>query len=110
MRWLVVLACCLAFSGCTREAPQAVSRVVDDYGCGSCHTIPGIAGATGRTGPPLVEYGRQVYVAGVAPNTPEMLTRFILDPQAVDPRSAMPDLRLTRAEASLLASYLGSGP
>ncbi len=109
MKRLIVFAC-LIFSGCTEEAPETVRLLVDAHGCGTCHVIPGIPGATGRTGPPLVDYGRQVYVAGVVPNTHETLARFIMDPQAVDPRTAMPDLGVTAEEADLLAAFLRAGP
>ncbi|MCF6369887.1 c-type cytochrome [Rhizobium halophilum] len=109
MKWLIVFSG-LVLSSCTQEAPQTVTTLVNGYGCGSCHVIPSIPGATGRTGPPLQDYQRQVYVAGVLPNTHETLTRFIMDPQTVDPRSAMPDLGVTSDEASLLASYLRAEP
>ncbi|HEX2020383.1 MAG TPA: cytochrome C [Aurantimonas sp.] len=109
MKRLVVLACLLV-SGCTEEAPETVRLLVAAHGCGTCHVIRGIPGATGRTGPPLVDYGRQVYVAGVVPNTHETLARFIMDPQAIDPRTAMPDLGVTAEEADLLAAFLRAGP
>lgn len=106
MKWWIIPLSILALSSCTRETPQAVSTLVDRHGCGGCHVIPGIPGATGRTGPPLGDYSRQVYVAGVSPNTPDILSRFIMNPRAIDPRSAMPNLGVSAAEARLLASYL----
>jgi len=107
MRWMIVLPSLLV-AGCSQEPPQAVRTIVDAHGCGSCHVIPGIPGATGRTGPPLESYHRQAYVAGVLPNTQDALSRFIMNPQTVDPRSAMPNLHVTAAEANLLATFLRS--
>lgn len=87
-------------------ADEAARALIAEHGCGACHVIPDVPGANGRTGPPLTAMARQSYVAGVLPNTPEDLARFIADPQAVDPRSAMPDLGLTLAEARRIAAFL----
>ncbi|MEC9462949.1 MAG: cytochrome C [Pseudomonadota bacterium] len=110
MKRIIAFSCLLMVAGCTDESPREVQALVDAHGCGSCHLMPGIPGATGRTGPPLKEYYRQVYVAGILPNTRETLARFIEDPQAIDPRSAMPDVGVTAREATLLADYLRSEP
>lgn len=105
------LALVAILAGCVPErvAPPEVADVVRRHGCGTCHFIPGIPGANGRTGPPLDEMDRQAYVAGVLPKERETLVRFILAPQAVDPRSAMPDLGVAPDEARLLADYLLAG-
>lgn len=80
--------------------------LVYDRGCGACHVIPTVEGADGLTGPPLTAMARQAYVAGVLPNTREALARFVMDPQAVDPRSAMPNLGLGPEEAAAVAAFL----
>ena len=97
-----------ALVGCEADggAREAARALISEHGCGTCHLIPETPGADGRTGPPLAAMARQVYVAGVLPNTPEALARFIADPQDVDRRSAMPKLGLTLGEAGLLADYL----
>lgn len=110
---LLLLAAGMLF-GCEAggEDREAARALLAEHGCGTCHVIPDTPGANGRTGPPLTAMARQAYVAGVLPNTPEALARFIVDPQAVDPRSAMPDVGVTPDEARLLADYLyavGSG-
>lgn len=102
----------LAASGCsdaprvTAGDPEAGATAIDNYGCGTCHTIPGILGADATAGPPLDNYGRRVYVAGVIPNTTDDLVRWIRHPQEVDPRTAMPDLGVTEDEARDIAAYL----
>src|SRR5207245_2594523 len=40
------------------------------FGCGACHTIPGVRGATALVGPPLNSWGRRAYIAGELPNNP----------------------------------------
>jgi cytochrome c1 len=76
------------------------------YGCTSCHTIPGIPGADALVGPPLTKFGSRVYIAGVLPNTPDNLIRWITDPHAVDQLTAMPRLNVTPADARDIAGYL----
>lgn len=50
--------------------------------------------------------GSRVYLAGVLPNTPENLVRWIYDPRGVSPRSAMPNTGVSEAEAREIAAYL----
>jgi len=78
------------------------------YGCGACHVIPGVTGATGMVGPPLDGWSRRVYIAGNLANTPENLVRWIRYPQAVEPGTAMPDLGVNEADARDIAAYLYS--
>jgi cytochrome c oxidase assembly factor CtaG/cytochrome c2 len=86
--------------------PDAGRRAIDAYGCGECHTIPGVRGATGMVGPPLTAFGRRGIIAGQLPNTPPNLVRWILDPPAVEPGTAMPALGVSVSEARDIAAYL----
>ena len=79
------------------------------YGCGSCHAISGVRGADGLVGPSLSNFGDRRTIAGRLPNTPENLTRWILDPQRVKPGDAMPDVGLDRREARDIAAFLDAG-
>lgn len=77
------------------------------YGCGSCHTIPGVAGANGRVAPTLVGFaGRENFAGGLVTNTPEKLIRWIENPQVVKPGTAMPNIGVTEADARDIAAYL----
>lgn len=76
------------------------------HGCGSCHTIPGISGATGRVGPPLTGIATRTYIAGVLQNTPPNLQRWIQNPQAVVPNTIMPNLGLSHQDVADIAGYL----
>jgi mono/diheme cytochrome c family protein len=76
------------------------------YACIACHRIPGVAGASAPVGPPLEGIGSRRFIAGTLPNTPENMLRWLRSPQAVNPRSAMPDLGVTERDARDMAAYL----
>lgn len=78
------------------------------HACASCHVIPGLVGAEVNVGPPLGAAGSRRYIAGVLRNTPENMVRWIMDPDEVDPLTAMPDLGVTLGEARHMAAYLYS--
>jgi cytochrome c len=77
-----------------------------DYGCGSCHAIPGVRGADAHVGPPLANWAERAYVAGHLPNRPAQLVRWIEHPQRVEPGTAMPDLGVPPKVARDMAQYL----
>lgn len=114
-RWLR-LAALLALAGCGETPGQPHWPVVGDaargkvvierLGCGSCHDIPGVVHANGMVGPPLTGFARRTIVAGMLPNTPANLVRWIKAPQSVVPGNAMPDAGLTDAQARDIAAYL----
>lgn len=60
-------------------------RLLYSYGCGSCHTIPGVGEADGTVGPPLSGFGSRFYIAGVLQNTPGNLVRWIAHPRKCNP-------------------------
>lgn len=74
--------------------------------CGSCHDIPGIPDAHGLTRPPLTHFARRTMVAGLLPNTPDNLVRWVREPQAIVPNNAMPNTGLSDAQARDVAAYL----
>ena len=86
--------------------PEAGKQAIVAYGCGACHTIPGVPGATTYVGPLLTAYSRRHYVAGLLPNTHENLIAWLQNPQQVRPGTAMPNLGLTEIEARNIAAYL----
>lgn len=87
-------------------APANAKALIEHYGCGSCHTIPGIDNADGRVGPPLAGIGDRVFIAGRLQNTIENMTKWIASPQSVDPGNAMPDMGVKPGDAKTIASYL----
>lgn len=88
--------------------PQHGRQLIVHYGCGSCHTIPGIRTARGVVGPPLYFFGRRTMIAGELPNSTENLIRWLRNPPAVEPKTAMPNLGLNEQQARDMAAYLDS--
>jgi cytochrome c2 len=81
---------------------------LEAYGCGSCHTIPGIEGATATVGPTLKDFAYQHYIAGQLTNTQENLVLFIQDPQTFEPGTVMPDLGVSETDARNMAAYIAT--
>jgi cytochrome c2 len=76
------------------------------FGCGSCHEIRGVTGARGRIGPPLTGVATRGIIAGELANTPENMVRWIRDPIAIEPNTAMPNLQVSEATARDMVAYL----
>jgi cytochrome c len=89
---------------------QAGAGLIERYGCTSCHLIPGITAPEGRVGPPLDDFSERRYIAGDEPNRPEVLIRWVQNPQAIEPGTLMPNLGVSEAEARDIAAYLYSLP
>jgi cytochrome c2 len=114
--WLGIVIACLgsALAACTDD--RAGPRITGDakagraamlaYDCGVCHRIPGVRGALGRVGPPLARFGNRIYITGRFANTEPMLTRWIVDPPALAPSTAMPAVGVDEADARNMAAYL----
>lgn len=81
-------------------------KAIRHYGCGSCHEIPGVRGAHGLVGPPLIKWNRRGYIAGELANTPNNLVTWIQNPKAVEPGTDMPNLHVTPDDARNIAAYL----
>lgn len=90
----------------TGGSPQRGRAAINRYGCGSCHTIPGVEGASALVGPNLDQVASRMYVAGVLPNTPDNMIRWVQHPRDVDPLTAMPNLGVTDQDARDIAGYL----
>ena len=86
--------------------PHRGRAAITRYGCSTCHTIPGVRGATALVGPPLDRIASRSYIAGVMPNTPDNMIRWIENPPGVDKMTAMPNLGVTDSDARDIASYL----
>ena len=76
------------------------------FGCGSCHEIHGITGAHGKVGPPLDGVASRSIIAGELPNSPENMVRWIRDPVAIEPNTAMPNLQVSEETARDMVAYL----
>jgi mono/diheme cytochrome c family protein len=78
------------------------------YGCATCHEIPGIIGPNAPVGPPLTGFAARSLIAGVLPNTSENLVHWIRSPDSIKPGSAMPDLGVGERDAIDIAAYLAT--
>jgi mono/diheme cytochrome c family protein len=93
----------------TRPGDVAAGRrATAQFLCATCHSIPGMTGASQQVGPPLAGIGRRTFIGGVLPNTRENMVRWLKDPQAIDPLSAMPPLGIGDQEAHDIAAYLAT--
>ncbi|HEX3966935.1 MAG TPA: c-type cytochrome [Edaphobacter sp.] len=112
------IAASLALAGCnegqeprtyviaTGGNPEHGKQLIQSYGCGACHIVPGVHGARGLVGPPLFYLSQRTMIAGELPNTPDDVARWIEHPKSVNPKTAMPDLGLTEDQAYDIAAYL----
>jgi len=113
---LAVLIVVLASAGGCRQATPAVlvaggnaargREAITAYGCGACHVVPGVRAAQGMVGPPLTSFAGRAYIAGEVPNTANALIRWIMNPQSIEPGTAMPALGVNEAHARDIAAYL----
>ena len=88
------------------DAVSRGQRIFETTACINCHTVSGTV-ANGRFGPDLTHLmSRDTIAAGAAPNTPENLRRWILNPNAIKPGSLMPAMELNDQELDTLTAYL----
>lgn len=112
MRLSALLLLAVSAWGCAQEDasvegnPKAGQLLLRQYGCGTCHEIPGVAAARGNVGPSLKAVGKRVYLAGRVPNTPANMADWIRYPHRFDPRTAMADMQVTESHAHDMVAYL----
>jgi cytochrome c1 len=111
---LAVLFC----AACTGNANDRIARdltggdpergrgQIHNYGCDTCHTIPGILTATATVGPPLTKVGLRTYLAGRIENTPENMFQWIRHPHSIDEKTAMPETGVTERDGRDIVAYL----
>jgi cytochrome c oxidase subunit 2 len=76
--------------------------------CIGCHTINNTK-AQGKIGPNLTHFSsRSIFAGGILANTPDNLTQWLTNPQAIKSGSLMPNLHLANNDIRLLVAYLGS--
>ncbi len=76
--------------------------------CIGCHRIGGTP-AAGVIGPDLTYFARRhTIAAGMMPNTPENLAKWLKNPPGVKAGSLMPNLNLNDETVQALVAYLGS--
>jgi len=110
----MVLTAAVLLAGCGSDRPppgvqgdpQRGKIALTQYACHSCHVVPGVAGSQVYVGRPLDDLSKRRYIAGKVSNNQANLVRFIRDPQALDPGSAMPTLGVSERDALDISAYL----
>jgi cytochrome c len=114
---LAVCALAVVTAGCgTTKSPKLVGNgnadrgktLIERYGCGSCHVIPGVERANGRVGPSLDEFRDIRTVAGELPNNPENAARWVRDARKIEPGTVMPDFDMSEQDSRDIVAYLYS--
>lgn len=118
LAWVLLVAAVLFVASCggaqgeQRHAAipggdaEAGREKIVQFGCVSCHAVPGVPSVTRGVGPDLEGFEDQLYISGQIPNRPEELIRWLLDPQALIPGTAMPSSGLSEQDARDIAAYV----
>jgi cytochrome c oxidase subunit 2 len=88
--------------------PAEGAALIAQKGCGACHIVPGVPGASGTIGPNLAGVASRTRIAGgaVPNNGPDDLKRWIMNPPALKPGTAMPNLGLSDDDATKIVAFL----
>ena len=81
-------------------------QIIEQYGCNSCHIIPGVTGANGMVGPSLEHVASRPVIATKIQNSQPNMTAYILNPQMSNPENVMPNLGVKPDEARDIVAYL----
>ena len=115
---LVLVLALAALSACNRMPHEREVREltggdpfrgrdrITQYGCDTCHTIPGVPTADATVGPPLSQIARRLYLAGHIENSPQNMMRWIQHPRAHDQQTAMPEMGVTDQDSRDITAYL----
>jgi len=86
--------------------PERGRGKIIQYGCRACHVIPGIPGKETKIGPSMEGFGSREKIAGNLDNTEENVIRWIRNPRSINPRTGMPNMGVSEADARDIAAYL----
>ena len=76
-------------------------------GCGSCHALTGVS--NGTVAPNLTHVATRWSIgAGVLDNTPENMSIWLEDPQAVKPGALMPNYHFSPDQLRAVTAYMES--
>jgi cytochrome c2 len=80
--------------------------LIQQYGCMTCHVIPGIDGPRGMVGPSLEAFASRPKILDRVANTPDNLVGYLQNPESVHPQTSMPNLGISGPDARDIAAYL----
>ena len=84
----------------------AAQQLFKAKACTGCHIAPGIPEAVGTVGPDLTGLASRPQIAGVMDMSGENLAKWIRNPPAEKPGTAMPPLGLSDADVQTLVNWL----
>lgn len=91
--------------------PENGRDLFTQKGCTGCHQLAAVPAKPALVGPPLTNMALRPTIAGEQiQNTPENLVKWIMNPPAMKPGTAMPVLGLSEQEAQDLAAFLYAVP
>jgi cytochrome c oxidase subunit 2 len=94
-------------AGTPPEDPVIAGEQIVETICAACHTVAGTS-ATGTIGPELTGFASRPQIAGVLENNEENLRRWLADPPAEKPGTAMPNLGLSQQQIDALVAFLNT--
>ncbi len=81
-------------------------KVFLSQSCINCHSVRGTP-AKGKFGPDLTHLmSRKTLASGMVPNTPDVLRRWLIDPQKIKLGCLMPAMKLTEQQVDQVMKYL----
>jgi len=89
-----------------RDRDEQARLALRQHACIACHRVRGVVGPDTHVGPPLEDFARRQFLPGGLPNTHSNLVRWLREPQALHPGTAMPAMGVTDHHARLMADYL----
>lgn len=113
---LLMVATPVLLSACAdkRQQPRDITgadaaaglAVIERLGCAACHQIPGVDWPQGTVGGSLDGFADRSMIAGQFPNQPETLATWVRNAPSMSPKTGMPAMPMTSAEARDVAAYL----
>ena len=92
----------------TGGEPELGRKKLAQRSCGSCHVVPGVPRAEGKSAPSLAGWAGRSTFLNTVPNTPENLEKWLDKPSHRKPGTNMPDISLTPEDSRDMAAYLFS--
>jgi cytochrome c2 len=89
-----------------RGDPERGRLALAQHACRACHMIPGLTGPETHVGRSLANLAERRFIAGSLPNNQDNLVRWIRNPQAIDPQTAMPALGVSERDALDMSAWL----
>jgi cytochrome c2 len=88
--------------------PELGRKQLAQHSCGSCHTIPGVPKAEGKSAGSLAGWSGRSTFLNRFPNTPESLEQWLENPSHRKPGTNMPNLNISQKDSRDIAAYLFS--